>query len=224
MALYLYAAGLPPAVNAAIVLVVLSALVFVRDRLRLSVADAGAAGADDRCWVSSGAAMLVAIIAAAARRAVDWLLSASLFFPAYYTVLSLVAAARRRAAAAAAPMTFWPTERSATASRPPSSSCWSIVDRGRRHVDDASGLRRLPADARRRRHLVPRRGRPAWFRMDEQRQDVPLARHPGGPAARVHRDRGPSVLQPLGRRSDRARRGRSSATCAIRDRSRAAAR
>ena len=52
--------------------------------------------------------------------------------------------------------------------------------RGRRDVAAAAGLRGPPADARRGRHLVPRRPTARrWFRMDEHRRDVPLARDPG---------------------------------------------
>jgi phosphatidylcholine synthase len=94
VALYLFVAALPPAVNAAILLA-LSALVFVRvgyvypsktPVLQLPTILLGVV------W----GAMIVAIIAALPERRIDLLLI-SLVYPAYYTVLSLVLHRRRTA-------------------------------------------------------------------------------------------------------------------------------
>jgi len=97
--LYLFVAGLPPAVNAAIVLA-LSALIFVRvgyvypSRTSVLQVPTVVLGV---LW----GGLLVAIIAALPERRIDWLV-VSLVYPAYYTVLSLVLH-RRRAAAAGRP-------------------------------------------------------------------------------------------------------------------------
>ena len=87
-------AGLPPAVNAAILLA-LSALVFVRIGYVYPSRTPVLRVPDDRCSAWPGALMLVAIVAAAARASRGSLLVVSLFFPVYYTVLSLVLQRRR---------------------------------------------------------------------------------------------------------------------------------
>lgn len=99
VALYLHVGGLPPAVNAAILLV-LSALVFVRvgyvypsrtPVLRTVTVVGGLV------W----GALLLAIALALPERRVDWLV-VSLIYPAYYVVLSLVLQWRRPSASDAA--------------------------------------------------------------------------------------------------------------------------
>jgi phosphatidylcholine synthase len=95
VAVYLFAAGLPTGVNAA-VLAILSILVFVRIGYvypsRTPVLR-GLTTALGGIW----AVMVLAIILAMPEVPMP-LLAASLFFPVYYTALSLVLHARRRAA------------------------------------------------------------------------------------------------------------------------------
>jgi phosphatidylcholine synthase len=96
VAVYLHAARLPPAVNAA-VLSVLVALVFVRigyvypSRTPILRGLTIALGA---VW-----ALMVVALVLALPDAPRWLLIASLFFPVYYSVLSLVLHSRRRSGA-----------------------------------------------------------------------------------------------------------------------------
>ncbi len=92
VALYLYAAGLPPFVNAA-VLVVLSALVFVRIGYVYPARTPVLRGLTIALCTVWGAMVLLMILMLPEVSGV--LLAASLFFPVYYVVLSLVLNARR---------------------------------------------------------------------------------------------------------------------------------
>jgi phosphatidylcholine synthase len=90
--LYLFAGGLPPSVNAAILLV-LAGLVFVRVGYVYPTRTPVLRGLTIALCLA-WAVMIVAIVLQLPDVA-PWLLAASLFFPVYYTVLSLVLNARR---------------------------------------------------------------------------------------------------------------------------------
>ena len=149
VALYLFARGLPPAVNA-VILLAFSALVFVRigyvypsrTPVLRGLTIAGAV------WDTADAGIILLLPTSPGCSI------ASLFFPVYYTVLSFVAARRRGAAARMRPMTKR-RGRCATAI-----AAVIFVRAGRvrrsRDVDAAPGVRRVQADARRWRHLVSR--------------------------------------------------------------------
>jgi phosphatidylcholine synthase len=97
VALYLFVAGLAPAVNAAIVLA-LSGLVFVR----IGYVYPSKTRVLQRLTIASGlawGAVLIAVIVSLPERRTG-LLAASLLYPAYYTVLSIVLHRRRRLSAA----------------------------------------------------------------------------------------------------------------------------
>jgi phosphatidylcholine synthase len=97
VALYLFVAGLPPAVNAAIVLA-LSGMIFVRIGYVYPSKTRVLQGLTIGLGVAWAVALVVVVLGLPERR--TGLLAASLVYPVYYTVLSLVLHRRRRHAPA----------------------------------------------------------------------------------------------------------------------------
>ena len=181
-------------VRTRLVLLVLSALVFVR----IGYVYPSRTPVLRALTLALGVAWSVVVVAhhlAAAAVAAALVAIASLVFPVYYTVLSFVLHAppqarcgamrsRPRHASGIRDRVAAVALRRAWSSSRPSPSTWTMRQ--------GWAVYKLRAASATRGSTPPTAGR--WFRMDEQRRDVPLDEISPRPAARVRRGRGPPVL------------------------------